>query len=179
MGTEIRRNRNDFNSVENEKNECTVTIVYLISRYRSLIQPLALTPDEADEQKNARALIKDLIDRTLWAYSEVLGKYSKKQIWSRAALQAYQESHLDDICLEHPYERAKMKNELVSNDSFVGASSFEAVKDFLDRFCFGVVITRDEHRNLNKRSRDLGFENDSAWKEVYEGAGIILEESSE
>lgn len=179
MDKEHRRSRSYLPAVENEKIECATTIVYLIERYRVLTEVSLGASEEIDDHRNSRALIKDLIDRVLWAHSEVLGKYSKKQIWSAEALSAYKQSLLDDICLEHPYERAKMKNELVSNDHFRGPGAVEAVSSFLQRFCFGVVITRDEHKELNKLNRNLGFQDELAWRKAYTDAGIALIDPTE
>ncbi len=179
MSTETRRNRNNPSSVDNEKAECVNAIVFLVSRYHELSNTSKVSPNVESDFDNAKVLIKDLIDRTLWAFSEVRGKYSKKQIWSQSALKAYEESQIDEICLEHPFERARMKSKLVSNPEFVGQNAKEAIRTFLDRFCLGVVITREEHRALNRLERNLGFNDATVWREFYRQAGIELVDPTE
>ena len=113
------------------------------------------------------AVLADVV----WAWSEFHGKIDGCPYWSEAAWLA--KSKPRGLMHEHVVPKKVVIDKLLSLE----APSTEEVRDVLDRFCIGVVVTREEDARMTRLG--LRSEMPENWDGVdpwarYAKAGIAL-----
>lgn len=175
----MKRNRTNPERVRREREECAAIINEIIFRY------LHLQQESGEEAASAQVMLRKLADTALWAYSEAEGKYLGCRWWTQDALRVYQNvagessDHWSKrLNHDHPCGRANMLNFLLDPSNGFGnpEEGLAKTKAFLEAFCVGVVVTKDEHRLLTQDRTDeqviaifgLGYGrwDPEAWKEL-------------
>jgi hypothetical protein len=113
----------------------------------------------------------ELIDTTLWKFSEAAGKIHGCHYWSAGAIASYQKygriTRKRDSATEMlQHEHLIPKRELVGHLLRIEPLTREEVQAFLDSYDIGVVVTKEEHDRLSPRGTP-----DDPWAR-YRDAGV-------
>jgi hypothetical protein len=116
-----------------------------------------------------------VLSEAAWVWTEFQGKYEGCEYWSKAALKFRGDPKR--LVHEHVIPKKIVIKRLLKLSSPTAATA-SSVRQELDSYCKGAVITREEDASLNR----LGFRSKmpSDWDEKdlwarYKAAGIILE----
>lgn len=112
-----------------------------------------------------------VLDQVLWVWSEFEGKYHGCRLWSVAARASG--SKREGLIHEHLIPRKIVRSKLFGLKS----PTPEAVYRILQRWCVGVVVTKEEDRRLNDLK--LGSSMPKSWngknkRARYQHAGIDI-----
>ena len=85
-----------------------------------------------------------VIDQAIWIWSEFDGKYKGCRLWSEEALLG--DPRNGPLVHEHPVPRKEIRDRLFG----LNPASPQSVRDVMEKYCLGVVITKREDLELVK-----------------------------
>lgn len=122
-----------------------------------------------------------VVAEVIWVWSEFDGKYKGCPYWSESAIKLEEDLRKTHTAMsavypkrfvhEHIAPRTLITKRLFSMDE----PTAERIKEFLDAFCIGVVVTKDEDGKLNelglRSSMPKDWDGKDPWAR-YRTAGI-------
>jgi hypothetical protein len=119
-----------------------------------------------------RGTKKAVVDNVLWTWSELDGKYMGCRYWSATARKT-NNSKSKGLIHEHLIPRKVIKEKILSLES----PTHETIYKFLESFCVGVVITKEEDKILNNlklaSSMPIDWDGKDRWLR-YKNANILI-----
>ncbi|REH36100.1 hypothetical protein DFR26_2144 [Paraperlucidibaca baekdonensis] len=99
------------------------------------------------ETTDGRRIFKELLSTMLWKFSEADGAKHGNKRWTRDALDCYAKDKLTkNLIHEHTIPRKVLIEELMSLEAIDQIS----IHEFLSKFCFATVVTKEEDDLLRK-----------------------------
>lgn len=99
------------------------------------------------ETKEGLRIFKELLSTMLWKFSEADGAKHGNKRWTSDAIECFAKDMLTkNLIHEHTIPRRVLIEELMSLKS----TSPSLIHDFLSRYCFATVVTKDEDELLRK-----------------------------
>jgi hypothetical protein len=112
-----------------------------------------------------------VVDQVLWVWSEFEGKYKGCRVWSMAAKAAGVKPK--GLVHEHLVPRKIVRHKLFS----IAKPTAVAIHRVLNRWCVGIVITKEEDQELNRLGLNASMPKDwnghDRWAR-YTEAGIAI-----
>lgn len=115
------------------------------------------------------AVLADVV----WVWSEYFGKYDGCCYWSKKALKF--KGDTKSLCHEHIVP----KKVIIEKICGLKSPTKPKIREILERYCIGCVVTRDEDKELNKAGlraqMPAGWNGDDPWAR-YKSVGIQVVE---